>query len=150
MAKKIKSSEMKDMFKGVDILSLEGVKIEGDIEIDLSGLLGGGGFDPMLAAILGQESAMLAQHFGRIAGMFGVPVGMGVPAAAAPAVAPAIAPALAAPKLKELIASKFDVKNIEEWTTHYSGSPDRQHLCRRRNPWQESYVRWRESPSILL
>ena len=40
MAKKIKSSEMKDMFKGVDILSLEGVKIEGDIEIDLSGLLG--------------------------------------------------------------------------------------------------------------
>ena len=117
MAKKIKSSEMKDMFKGVDILSLEGVKIEGDIEIDLSGLLGGGGFDPMLAAILGQESAMLAQHFGRIAGMFGVPVGMGAPAAAAPAVAPAVAPALAAPKFKELIASKFEAKNIEDWTT---------------------------------
>jgi acetyl-CoA decarbonylase/synthase complex subunit delta len=115
MAKKIKSSEMKDMFKGLEILSLEGVTIEGDIEIDLSGL--GGGFDPMLAAILGQESAMLAQHFGRIAGMFGVPVGMGVPAAAAPSAAPAIAPALAAPKLKELIASKFEAKNIEDWTT---------------------------------
>ena len=120
MAKKIKSSEMKDMFKGVDIVSLEGVKIEGDIEIDLSGLLGGGGFDPMLAAILGQESAMLAQHFGRIAGMFGVPVGMGVPGVA-PGVAPAAA--LAAPKLKELIASKFDVKNIEEWTTQIQEVP---------------------------
>src|SRR5665647_1510082 len=60
MAKKVKLSEMTDMFKGMEILSLEGVKIEGDIEIDLSGLLGGGGFDPMLAAILGQESAMLA------------------------------------------------------------------------------------------
>ena len=59
MAKKVKLSEMTDMFKGMEILSLEGVKIEGDIEIDLSGLLGGGGFDPMLAAILGQESAML-------------------------------------------------------------------------------------------
>src|SRR5659263_780871 len=64
MAKKVKLSEMTDMFKGMEILSLEGVKIEGDIEIDLSGLMGGGGFDPMLAAILGQESAMLAQHFG--------------------------------------------------------------------------------------
>src|SRR5659263_424946 len=90
MAKKVKLSEMTDMFKGMEILSLEGVKIEGDIEIDLSGLMGGGGFDPMLAAILGQESAMLAQHFGRIAGMFGVPVGMGVPAAA-PGVVPAAA-----------------------------------------------------------
>ena len=91
MAKKVKLSEVTDMFKGMEILSLEGVKIEGDIEIDLSGLLGGGGFDPMLAAILGQESAMLAQHFARIAGMFGVPVGMGAPAAAG-AVAPGICP----------------------------------------------------------
>ena len=33
MAKKAKLSEMTDMFKDVDILSLEGVTIEGDIEI---------------------------------------------------------------------------------------------------------------------
>ncbi len=116
MAKKVKLSEMTDMFKGMEILSLEGVKIEGDIEIDLSGLLGGGGFDPMLAAILGQESAMLAQHFGRIASMFGVPVGMGAPAAAG-GVAPGVSPALAAPKLKDLIPAKFDVSKIAEWTT---------------------------------
>ena len=120
MAKKVKLSEMTDMFKGMDILSLEGVTIEGDIEIDLSGL--GGGFDPMLAAILGQESAVLAQHFGRLAGMFGYPVGMGAPAASAPA-APAISPALAAPKLKDLIPAKFDVANIAEWTTQIQEVP---------------------------
>lgn len=118
MAKKVKLSEMTDMFKGMEILSLEGVKIEGDIEIDLSGLLGGGGFDPMLAAILGQESAMLAQHFSRIAGMFGVPVGMG-----APGVAPTVASALAAPKFKDLIPAKFDVANIAEWTTQIQEVP---------------------------
>ena len=122
MAKKVKLSEVTDMFKGMEILSLEGVKIEGDIEIDLSGLLGGGGFDPMLAAILGQESAMLAQHFARIAGMFGVPVGMGAPAAAG-AVAPGISPALAAPKLKDLIPAKFDVAKIAEWTTQIQEVP---------------------------
>ncbi|HET8687708.1 MAG TPA: acetyl-CoA synthase subunit delta, partial [Methanosarcina sp.] len=75
MANKKKLSELSDMFKDVEILSLEGVTIEGDIEIDLSGL--GGGFDPMLAAILGQENAVLAQHFARLAGVFGVPVGFG-------------------------------------------------------------------------
>ncbi len=122
MAKKVKLSEVTDMFKGMEILSLEGVKIEGDIEIDLSGLLGGGGFDPMLAALLGQESAMLAQHFARIAGMFGVPVGMGAPAAAG-AVAPGISPALAAPKLKDLIPAKFDVSKIAEWTTQIQEVP---------------------------
>lgn len=122
MAKKVKLSEMTDMFKGMEILSLEGVKIEGDIEIDLSGLLGGGGFDPMLAAILGQESAMLAQHFSRIAGMFGVPVGMGAPGVA-PGVAPTVASALAAPKFKDLIPAKFDVANIAEWTTQIQEVP---------------------------
>lgn len=120
MAKKAKLSEVTDMFKGMDILALEGVTIEGDVEIDLSGL--GGGLDPMLAALLGQESAVLAQHFGRLAGMFGYPVGMGAPAAA-PSAAPAISPALAAPKLKDLIPAKFDFANIEEWTTQIQEVP---------------------------
>jgi CO dehydrogenase/acetyl-CoA synthase delta subunit len=34
MAKKVKLSEMTDMFKDVQILTLEDVTIEGDIEID--------------------------------------------------------------------------------------------------------------------
>jgi acetyl-CoA decarbonylase/synthase complex subunit delta len=121
MAKKVKLSEMTDMFKDVEVLALEGVTIEGDIEIDLSGL--GGGFDPMLAALLGQESAVLAQHFGRLASMFGVPVGIGAPAVGAPAAAPGVSPALAAPKLKDLIPSKFDFSNIEEWTTQIQEVP---------------------------
>jgi acetyl-CoA decarbonylase/synthase, CODH/ACS complex subunit delta len=50
MTKKVKLSEMTDIFKDVQILSLEGVTIEGDIEIDFSRL--GGGFKPMRSALL--------------------------------------------------------------------------------------------------
>ncbi|MDD2440198.1 MAG: acetyl-CoA synthase subunit delta, partial [Methanosarcinaceae archaeon] len=103
MAKKIKLSELTNMFEGMDVEALEGVTIEGDIELDLGAL--GGGVDPMLAAALGQESAALAQHFARIAGMFGYPVGIGGPGMAATPEA-----ALAAPKIKELLPSKFDVE----------------------------------------
>ncbi|MDD4332286.1 MAG: CO dehydrogenase/acetyl-CoA synthase subunit delta [Methanosarcinaceae archaeon] len=110
MAKKIKLSELTNMFEGMDVEALEGVTIEGDIELDLGAL--GGGVDPMLAAALGQESAALAQHFARIAGMFGYPVGIGGPGMAATPEA-----ALAAPKIKELLPSKFDVENFEEWAT---------------------------------
>ncbi|AKB14094.1 acetyl-CoA decarbonylase/synthase delta subunit [Methanosarcina thermophila] len=116
MAKKMKLSEITNMFAGMNVEALEGVTIEGDIEIDLGGL---GGFDPMLAAALGQESAVLAQHFARIAGMFGYPVSVGAPAAA-PA---AVSPALAAPKLKDLIPAKFEFSNIEEWTTQVEEVP---------------------------
>jgi acetyl-CoA decarbonylase/synthase, CODH/ACS complex subunit delta len=38
MAKKVKLSEMTDIWKDVQILSLEDVTIEGDIEIEISGL----------------------------------------------------------------------------------------------------------------
>lgn len=120
MAKKAKLSEMTDMFKDMDILSLEGVTIEGDVEIELNGL--GGGFDPMLAALLGQENAVLAQHFARLASMFGVPVGIGAPAGV-PAAAPAVSPALAAPKLKDLIPAKFDFENIAEWANQIQEVP---------------------------
>jgi len=58
MTKKIKLSEITDRFKDVQIQSLEGVNIEGDTELDLGGL--GSGFDPVFAATLGQECAMLA------------------------------------------------------------------------------------------
>ncbi len=109
MAKKMKLTDITNMFSGMDVEALEGVTIEGDIELDLGGL--GGGSDPMLAAALGQESAVLAQHFARIAGMFGYPVGIGGPAAAAPAAA------LAAPKFKDLIPAKFDVANMADWAT---------------------------------
>lgn len=76
MTKKIKLSEMTDVFKDVQILSLEGVTIEGDTELDIDGL--GGGFNPMLAGALGQEFAILAQ-LSRFNGMFGVSAGRGAP-----------------------------------------------------------------------
>ncbi|AKB51842.1 CO dehydrogenase/acetyl-CoA synthase subunit delta, corrinoid iron-sulfur subcomplex small subunit [Methanosarcina barkeri str. Wiesmoor] len=85
MTKKIKLSEITDVVKDVQILSLEGVNIEGDTELDLGGL--GSGFDPMLAAAIGQECAMLAQQFSRLNSVFSVPVGRG-----APKVAPAVSP----------------------------------------------------------
>jgi acetyl-CoA decarbonylase/synthase, CODH/ACS complex subunit delta len=37
MTKKVKLSEMTDMWKDIQILSFEGVTIEGDIEIDFNG-----------------------------------------------------------------------------------------------------------------
>ncbi|HIH92560.1 TPA: hypothetical protein HA338_00440 [Methanosarcina acetivorans] len=85
MTKKIKLSEMTGILKDVQILSLEGVTIEGDTELDLDGL--GSGFDPMLSAALGQECSMIAQQLSRFNSMFGVPVGKG-----APKVAPAVSP----------------------------------------------------------
>ncbi|AKB17130.1 CO dehydrogenase/acetyl-CoA synthase subunit delta, corrinoid iron-sulfur subcomplex small subunit [Methanosarcina sp. WWM596] len=93
MTKKIKLSEITDKFKDVQILSLEGVDIEGDTELDLDGL--GSGFDPMLAATLGQECAILAQQFSRINSVFSVPVGKG-----APKVAPEDSPSPAIRNLK--------------------------------------------------
>ncbi|MDI9395026.1 MAG: hypothetical protein QM426_06270 [Euryarchaeota archaeon] len=68
MTKKIKLSELSETLKDVQILSIEGVTIEGDTEFDLDGL--GGGFNPMLAGALGQEFAILAQQLSRFSGMF--------------------------------------------------------------------------------
>lgn len=85
MTKKMKLSEITDIFKDVQMLSLEGVNIEGDTELDLDGL--GSGFDPVFAATLGQECAMIVQQFSRLNSAFSVPVGRG-----APKVAPAVSP----------------------------------------------------------
>lgn len=99
MTKKIKLSEITDGFKDVQIQSLEGVNIEGDTELDLGGL--GSGFDPVLAATLGQECAILAQQFSRFNSIFSVSVGKG-----APKVAPAVSPSPATPKFKDLTPAK--------------------------------------------
>jgi acetyl-CoA decarbonylase/synthase complex subunit delta len=59
MAKKIKLSELGSLFDDMDVESLEGVTIEGDIELEMDG---GGGLDPQLAYMLGNETARIAQH----------------------------------------------------------------------------------------
>lgn len=99
MTKKVKLSEITDILKDVQILSLEGVNIEGDTELDFGGL--GSSFDPMLAAALGQECVILAQQFSRLNSVFSVPVGKG-----APNVATAVSPSPATPKFKDLIPAK--------------------------------------------
>ncbi len=109
MTKKIKLSEIADMFKDMgDIEALEGVTIEGDIELDISG---GGGLNPALAYALGHETAQISVHLANISRMLGYPVdqvlaGMvGSGGVAAPAFT----------RLNELISSKFEVGNVEEW-----------------------------------
>jgi len=59
MAKKIKFSELGSLFNDMDVESLEGVTIEGDIELEMDA---GGGLDPQLAYMLGHETAQIARH----------------------------------------------------------------------------------------
>ena len=67
MTKKIKMSEITDMFKDMgDVEALEGVTIEGDIELDTSG---GGGLNPDLAYTLGHETAQISVPLANISRM---------------------------------------------------------------------------------
>ena len=110
MTKKIKLSNLTDMFKGMDVEALEGVTIEGDIELDLSG---GGVFDPTLAYSLGHEAAQIAVHLVNISRLLGYPVeqifagSMGTESAVQDVAVPKL--------LNDLLFSKFEVSNAEEW-----------------------------------
>ncbi|MEA1984827.1 MAG: CO dehydrogenase/acetyl-CoA synthase subunit delta [Euryarchaeota archaeon] len=108
--KNIKLSEISDMFKKLDVKELEGVTIEGDIELDISG---GGGLNPALAYALGHEAAQVSLHVANIARMLGYPVDQLFAASmgAVPA-AETIGPNV----LDELIPSKLEVSKIAEWT----------------------------------
>ena len=59
MAKKITLSELGSLFDNLDVESLEGVTIDGDIELEMDA---GGGLDPQLAYMLGHETAQIARH----------------------------------------------------------------------------------------
>ena len=63
MAKKIKLSELGSLFNDMDVESLEGVTVEGDIELEMDA---GGGLDPQLAYALGHETAQIARHLTNI------------------------------------------------------------------------------------
>ncbi|MCX9025388.1 MAG: acetyl-CoA synthase subunit delta, partial [Candidatus Methanoperedens sp.] len=101
MTKKIKLSELGSLFGG-DIQALEGVKIEGDVEIDLGQM----GMNPQMAYALGHETAQLALHLMNISRILGYPVDQVLGAA----------PAKPA-RLSKLIESRFSVGKIEEWKT---------------------------------
>jgi acetyl-CoA decarbonylase/synthase complex subunit delta len=105
MAKKIKLSELGSLFNDMDVESLEGVTIEGDIELEMDT---GGGLDPQLAYMLGHETAQIARHLINISRLLGYPVDQLFGSMAQAAV-----PGVARPR--QLLLSKFEVNKIEEW-----------------------------------
>ncbi len=63
MSKKIKLSELGSLFNGMDVEALEGVTIEGDIDLEMDA---SGGLNPQLAYALGHETARIARHLTNI------------------------------------------------------------------------------------
>lgn len=111
MSNKMKLSGLTDLLKDLDVDSLEGVTIEGDIELDISG---GGGLNPAMAYALGHEAAQISLHVANIARMLGYPVDQlfaasmgGLPQA----------PVAGQSRIEELIPAKFDVAKMSEWAT---------------------------------
>ncbi|WP_135606821.1 CO dehydrogenase/acetyl-CoA synthase subunit delta [Methanococcoides sp. NM1] len=111
MSNKMKLSGLTDILKDLDVESLEGVTIEGDIELDISG---GGGLNPAMAYALGHEAAQISLHVANIARMLGYPVDQlfaasmgGLPQA----------PVAGQSRIQELIPAKFDVAKMSEWAT---------------------------------
>lgn len=95
--KKIKLSDLGSLFGDLDIEALEGVKIEGDIELDLGGML-----NPQIAYSLGYEIAQIAVHLINISKILGYPADQMFGTV---------------PKTLSLIDSKFNVGKIEDWKT---------------------------------
>lgn len=103
MTKKIKLSELGSLFGGHDIEALEGVRIEGDVELDLGQM----GLNPQMAYALGHETAQMAFHLMNISRILGYPVDqmLGASTQQKP-----VMPA-------KLIESKFSAARNEEWKT---------------------------------
>jgi len=68
MTTKIKLSDMGKMIEGLDIETLEGISIEGEIEFNL----GSGGVNPQIGAIFGQESEQIANHLANLSNLLGI------------------------------------------------------------------------------
>ncbi|MCS3924472.1 CO dehydrogenase/acetyl-CoA synthase subunit delta [Methanosalsum natronophilum] len=121
MTKKVKISELTNMLQDLDIEALEGVEIEGDIEIDIGGL---GGFDPNLAHALGHETAQLSVHLANISRLLGYPVEQAFASASMSMAGqqPQMQPQdkqqipFGSGRLSELLSAKLEVEPAQEWT----------------------------------
>jgi acetyl-CoA decarbonylase/synthase complex subunit delta len=122
MAGKITLSDLNKTLSEMNVQSLEGVKIEGDIEIELDA--GAGGVGPLFAYYFGQEAAKIAMQLINFAKAVGYPVDalmqpVAVAQAAAPAPAGMVAAAAAAePAFKlasQLASAKFSVGTDKTW-----------------------------------
>jgi len=123
MAEKITLSDLNKTLSEMNVQSLEGLKIEGDVEIDLD--IGAGGVGPMFAYYFGQEAAKIAMQLINFAKAVGYPVeNLLQPVAVAQAVAPApkkiAAAAAAEPAFRvasALASAKFSVGVDKTWKT---------------------------------
>lgn len=124
MAGKITLSDLNKTLSEMNVQSLEGVKIEGDIEIEIDA--GAGGVGPLFAYYFGQEAAQIAMQLIKFAKAVGYPVeSLLQPVAAAAAVAPAPAGMVAAAAAAEpafkiasaLASAKFSVGTDKTWKT---------------------------------
>jgi len=112
MAKKTKLTDIASIFKDLNIESLDGVTIEGDIELNITG---SGGLNPALAYALGQEISQISLHMANIGRILGYPVdqlfaqgaGMGIPGVPTPA---------SKATMQELLSAKFEVSKVKNWT----------------------------------
>ncbi|AKB29763.1 CO dehydrogenase/acetyl-CoA synthase subunit delta, corrinoid iron-sulfur subcomplex small subunit [Methanosarcina siciliae C2J] len=67
MTTKIKVSDLGKMTGGLNVETLEGISIEGEIEINLES----DGVNPQLGAVIGQESSQIATHLANLSNLLG-------------------------------------------------------------------------------
>ncbi len=98
--------EFLELLKKYNVKSLEGVKIEGDLEIDLDSM---GSISPAMLYELGKELGMAAQHLSRASQLLGYSAGVGTvgPAPEYEPVKPSAAPAEKRVEELKLIESQF-------------------------------------------
>jgi acetyl-CoA decarbonylase/synthase complex subunit delta len=122
MAEKVTLADLNKTLSEMNVQSLEGIKIEGDVEIEIEA--GAGGVGPLFAYYFGQEAAKIAMQLMSFAKAVGYPVdALMQPVAVAQAVAPApkelVAAAAAAEPAFKLAASlataKFAVGIDKTW-----------------------------------
>ena len=114
--KKIKLSDLNKQLADMDVKSLEGIKIEGDIELEIE--TGAGGVGPLFAYYFGEEVAKVAVQLVNMAKGFGYPIdSLLQPVAVAEAIAPPeIKEAAPAFKIPDTLAkAKFDVGMDKTW-----------------------------------
>ncbi|MDK2831329.1 MAG: acetyl-CoA decarbonylase/synthase, complex subunit delta [Methanolobus sp.] len=112
MTKKMKLSQLSDILQDLDVESLEGVTIEGDIELNITG---GGGLNPALAYALGNEISQISLHMANIGRMLGFPAEQLFASAFGLGEMPQPETLPTSPKIQELLASKFEVAKVDNW-----------------------------------
>ena len=121
MAEKVTLADLNKTLSEMNVQSLEGIKIEGDVEIEIEA--GASGVGPLFAYYFGQEAAKIALQLMSFAKAVGYPVdALMQPVAVAQAVAPApkelVAAAAAEPAFKmaaSLASAKFAVGTDKTW-----------------------------------